>query len=61
MRFSINQGDSGGPLTMDFNGKQKQVGVVSYGATCDDNPSRLPGVYAKIQDNLKFIHSITRQ
>lgn len=46
---------------MDYNGKHKEIGVVSFGADCANNPRRLPGVYAKVQDNLSFIHSIIRQ
>jgi secreted trypsin-like serine protease len=36
----------------------RQIGVVSYGATCDNNPRKLPGVYAKIADNLDFIRNV---
>lgn len=52
-------GDSGGPLLLTKT--NRQIGIVSYGATCDNNPRRLPGVYTKIQDNLDFIQSVIHQ
>lgn len=54
--FPEFQGDSGGPLILKSNGRQ--IGVVSYGATCAKNEDDLPGVYASIKDNLKWISCV---
>ena len=47
------QGDSGGPLVCIDNNKPVVVGVVSFGVGCGDR--KLPGVYAKVTNYIKWI------
>merc|ERR1712121_35019 len=50
------QGDSGGPMVTAENGRQAQIGVVSWGIGCA-NPS-FPGVYARVTSVKSWIQSI---
>jgi len=48
------QGDSGGPLVFDKNNRLTQIGVVSWGENCAKEGK--PGVYAKVENFLDWIH-----
>lgn len=49
------QGDSGGPLFVEQGGKQKQVGIVSWGSGCAT--PRKPGVYASTAYHFDWLKS----
>jgi len=49
------QGDSGGPLTVLKNGREVQVGVVSFGDGCARKD--VPGVYSRLSQAKDFIES----
>jgi trypsin len=49
------QGDSGGPVVMKKDGEDVLVGVVSWGIGCARR--NIPGVYATMSANLKFIYN----
>ncbi|KAF0715993.1 Aste57867_3079 [Aphanomyces stellatus] len=47
------QGDSGGPLTIEQNGSEVLVGVVSWGDGCADQGK--PGVYGRLSEVREFV------
>ena len=52
------QGDSGGPLvSIDGNNKHTQVGIVSSGAGCGENP----GIYSRISSEISWIKKVVCQ
>lgn len=52
------QGDSGGPLvSIDGNNKHTQVGIVSSGAGCGENP----GIYSRVSDEIAWFKKVVCQ